>query len=859
MLGYEIGCLPDLSLSKYQVFADSGIAGMLEAQTQFLRQLHRVALLGHVGIHLVFDYDPGRAAGARLRILMLFSGVSVGDAYADKLDRVVRASGLSSYYDFRRVGDAAVPTASFRYRSRLSKRERFLQTVVDSKESYFYIVPNWEMNDEARLYSLLKLMESFNERCVYRVDLMVEPELNERIHHSFERPLSFLRNIGHHEAGLSERSRQTQNLRDPNADEALRQYEDWLGRVEASSMFRARILSFADDGEYCQLMLDAVMTEALSQGTGDIVVEDGRFSAGDALDTPVEALCSSDAPRAMRAWSSTYLIEEAAAVTRLPVLFDGEAVELPKETDARQGSDGMLLGADANGHEVRVPFGLIPKHMFIAGVPGSGKTNTMLHLADALWNTEIVGDDGVPCRSHIPFLVLEPAKREYRELALFDIPELIVFSPSAVTDFPLRINPFEFPLGLTLSEHIGKLCEVFEGAFPIASPAPFILDRAIQTVYEHKGWSVRDVNTGAKPYPTMTELYEQFERELAQTNYDSEIRGNIQSVLEMRIGSLLRREKKDIFDAERSSLSPEEWLERPVIIELEALGEGPANFVTLLLCTLIRETLKVNPRKDPGKSVRHVIFLEEAHNLIAPEAQSQDGMDSNPKVAATAFIVKMLAEVRALREGIIIADQLPTAMAPEVIKNTNVKLVHRLTSADDRELVGGTMAASGFQMERMATYTSGEALCSYEKLLRPFEMRVSLVEQHGIDTPDDGQLYELMLAKPGFCALRSRDEAYAWNGIRQRAAALAQQEKKAIEGLGKLDLGHARFADMEQYVATCSRVQTGLERMRSRLIYESHVVERRYGRGEGHDDLIAAIAEIGSRHRACVEKLISCC
>ena len=38
----------------------------------------------------------------------------------------------------------------------------------------------------------------------------------------------------------------------------------------------------------------------------------------------------------------------------------------------------------------------------------------------------------------------------------------------------------------------------------------------------------------------------------------------------------------------------------------------------------------------------------------------------------------MLAEVRALREGIIIADQLPTAMAPEVIKNTNIKLIHRL-------------------------------------------------------------------------------------------------------------------------------------------------------------------------------------
>lgn len=192
----------------------------------------------------------------------------------------------------------------------------------------------------------------------------------------------------------------------------------------------------------------------------------------------------------------------------------------------------------------------------------------------------------------------------------------------------------------------------------------------------------------------------------------------------MRIGSLLRREMKDIFDVKHSTFSPEEWLKHPVIVELESLGEGPANFVTLLLCTLIRETLKASPRADEEKVVRHIIFIEEAHNLIAPEAQVASGQDSNPKIAATAYIVKMLAEVRALREGIIIADQLPTAMAPEVIKNTNIKLIHRLTSIDDRQLIGSTMSASGIQLEHVAVYRPGEALMSYEGLQRPFELRI---------------------------------------------------------------------------------------------------------------------------------------
>lgn len=83
----------------------------------------------------------------------------------------------------------------------------------------------------------------------------------------------------------------------------------------------------------------------------------------------------------------------------------------------------------------------------------------------------------------------------------------------------------------------------------------------------------------------------------------------------------------------------------------------------------------------------------------------------------------------------------------DVIKNTNVKIVHRLLSGDDRGLVGSTMAASEFQLERIATYLPGQALITYEGLLRPFEIRVCNLEGHGLETPNDVQLYELMNQK----------------------------------------------------------------------------------------------------------------
>lgn len=830
MLIYKMVNIPDITLGKYQIIADSGIEGFLKCQNQFIKQLYRVALLGNISIHYFVDYDPSKNTGMKTSIYLCFN--SENNSYNEKIRKVISASDVSKYFGLIEDTSLILDMQEYKCRAMMSKKERILQTAINNEEKYFYIVPNWEINSEARLYSLFKIMQAFDKKCCYRVDLYIEKGMEEQIHHNFEKPLSYLRNTLGNQRGLSELSKIQRERRDPNADEALQQYEEWIKSVDSSPVFLGRICSFSNDQDYCQILLDSVISEGVKKGNGSIKVENGLFSRGEMIDK-YEPADSENVPRTMKCWTTTFTLEEIATTMRFPVLYEGEEIELQKETAALQEKSGMVIGHDLKQYEVKLPLDLIPKHMFVCGVPGSGKTNTMLHLASSLW------------KEKIPFLVLEPAKREYRELALFDIPELIIFSPAACTDFPLHLNPFEFPKGLTLSEHIGKLCQVFEGAFPIAPPAPFILDRAIQRIYENHGWSVKDINTGAKDYPMISELYTQFEKELKNTNYDSEIRGNIQSVLEMRIGSLLRREMKEIFDVPKSTIEPEKWLKYPIIIELEALGEGPANFVTLLLCTLIRETLKVNPMNDRDKIVRHVIFIEEAHNLIAPEAQVKDGQDSNPKIAATAFIVKMLAEVRALREGIIIADQLPTAMAPEVIKNTNVKLVHRLTAGDDRALIGNTMSASSLQIENMAIYTKGQALLTYEKLLRPFEMQVCMVKEHGEKTPDDKRLFECMVKKPVYFELRKKEEEEKFNHIRQKALEIIEIENKCNESLEKTNILGMTQAEFEKWLGTNVDTEKELLMLRKGIAYECEMLLDVFFDSARKQNLLECINEMG--------------
>lgn len=855
MLIYKVESIPDLTLNKYEVFADSGIEGMIKAQTQFIRQLYRAALLGDISIHFLFDYNPKRPEGNKIGITLLLNSSSGHSVYFDKLRKLIKASSISKYFKFNEVDETELSNAHYSHMCIMRKKERYLQTAVDGEETYFYVVPNWKIKDDNRLYNIFKMMEAFDTPCCYRVDLFTEKDLEDLIHKSFESPLTYLRNITNQDGGLSEYSKHHSKKKDPNSDEALRQYEDWLKAIDTAPTFLCRVCSFTEnDKEYCQLLVDSAISECLETGNGTYKVCDGNFTCVEGIDSIPDRQysCDENAPKSMERWPITFTLDEVAALARFPVLYDGESIELPKETSAVHSKHGIILGNDSNEYPVRIPLELLPKHMFVCGVPGAGKTNTMLHIANNLWNFEVTGKDGQAEKLHIPFLVLEPAKREYRELAMFDIPELIVFSPSACTDFPIKLNPFEFPVGLTLSEHIGKLCQVFEGAFPIPAPTPFILDRAIQTIYEKHDWNVKDINTGSKTYPTISELYEQFAEELDKTNYDGEMKGNIRSVLEVRIGSLLRREMKEMFDVPKSTISPEEWLKLPVIIELEALGEGPANFVTLLLCTLIREALKVNPMADKERPVRHVIFIEEAHNLIASESQADKPEDSNPKIAATAFIVKMLAEVRALREGIIIADQLPTAMAPEVIKNTNIKLVHRLTSQDDRQLVGSTMSASPLQLENMATYEPGYALLTYEDLLRPFDIKVCELPEHGGKTPTDNRLYELMMNEKlhsVYVGLRRREEQEKWETIKKDIQSLARRCEKLTKQLIDFSFDNMTVAEVEKVADTINDNCTKMVVHRNQLSTQVRNLSFQFIPKEKKAQALEVIAEIGTSYK----------
>ena len=69
----------------------------------------------------------------------------------------------------------------------------------------------------------------------------------------------------------------------------------------------------------------------------------------------------------------------------------------------------------------------------------------------------------------------------------------------------------------------------------------------------------------------------------------------------------------------------------------------------------------------------------------------------------------MLAEIRAYGEGVVIAEQIPAKLVPDAIKNTALKVLHRLPAADDSQLVGATMNLDADQSRQVVSMPPGEA------------------------------------------------------------------------------------------------------------------------------------------------------
>ena len=732
VLCFQLKEIPDLSLNKYQSLADTGVDGILVRHTNFLRLWHGICTEAKVSLHLLLCFDSDLLEGERLQLYLFLNG---DEQNIKTIKPLMKQTALSDFYHFE---ECAMPDLRFKAGATLIKKERvanIYHELSDTVRSFHY-VPEWEMNENCRAFDLYRMLTTVSlcdgekSLSAYRIDLY-PADIADTTQFSVTEISKIIN--GEHDIQLVSSSSSRQ---DGYARTVLKEYESWLTKVNATPVFRCNIYAFAKTGFHAKMILNSIGSEAITSGDYCLVPirEDAQkgYCTTSRMADEASTYCVYPKEAQMKHWSTSFTLEEAAPFFRLPALYDGETIEMLKETAPRNEKNGLFLGRDEHGYPVTFPIEDLCRHAFFTGMPGAGKTNTMLHLISELK------------KKKIPFLVMEPAKKEYRELLVNpENHDVVLFSPHLMSHFTLRMNPFSFVKGIRLSEHISALMEVFQGTFVLEGATYKFLSSSIQKAYEDLGWDIEDINGDVNySYPTMQDVYDKLEIEINNSSYDGELKGNLRSFLQVRLGGLMERDAGELYNTPISTVEPEKWLNLSAVVELETLPEHAKNFFVLLVCHYILQSLRVHPKDN--KTLRHVLFIEEAHNIISPSTM-QSGSDSvDPKISATQYIVKMLAEVRALKEAIVIADQLPTALAVEVTKNTGLKLVHRLTAQDDREQIGTAISASSVQLEQMTTFSKGKALIHHEKTQKPFVIQVEkwVKSDHSIDFGNDKELFK---------------------------------------------------------------------------------------------------------------------
>lgn len=406
-----------------------------------------------------------------------------------------------------------------------------------------------------------------------------------------------------------------------------------------------------------------------------------------------------------------------------------------------------------------IEFGLseedLNKHTFVCGITGSGKTNTV---------------KGILEKVDKPFMVIEPAKKEYRNLQK----DVSVYTLGRPEINCIKLNPFYIMPGISPQQHIDLLKDLFCASFALYGPMPYILEKCLYNIYTKKGWNltlgfhpclvgdngnidlfdegiVKDkysVKAHKYLFPTMQDLKDEVDNYIEnEMTYEGEVKGNIRSAIKARIDSLCVGAKGFMFNT-YDITDFDELFNGNVVLELEGLADdGDKAFSLGLLIIYVNEYRQLKKEVGEVNGLEHILVIEEAHRLLKNVSTENNEDMGNPKGKAVEHFTNMLAEMRSYGQGVIVAEQIPSKLAPDVIKNSSNKIIHRIVALDDQEAVANTIGVSADNAIYLGNQKTGYALCHKEGMVQPVIVKILEIKKKNIS---DTKLYKKEIEKKLF-------------------------------------------------------------------------------------------------------------
>lgn len=379
---------------------------------------------------------------------------------------------------------------------------------------------------------------------------------------------------------------------------------------------------------------------------------------------------------------------------------------------------GSVLGAaDEPVHRFSVTRETLNRHTLVAGATGSGKSQTVRHLLEQLHTLGV------------PWLVIEPAKAEYAAMAGRTGAPVAVIRPGDPDAVPVGMNPLEPEPGFPLQTHVDLVRALFLAAFDAVEPFPQVLSHALIRCYTDLGWDLvlsEPRIPGRSPrYPKLGDLQQTALEVVDAIGYGREVADNVRGFIDVRLAALRLGTPGRFFDG-GYRLDISALLNADTVIEIEDVGtDTDKAFLIGVVLIRIAEHLRIHRNETSAGTYRlaHVTVIEEAHRLLR---RAEPG---SPTAHAVELFTALLAEIRAYGEGIVVAEQIPTKITPDIVKNTALKIVHRLPAADDRDLVGTTMNLDSQQSRHVVSLPPGRAVAFTDGMDRPIRIDIPLGEE----------------------------------------------------------------------------------------------------------------------------------
>lgn len=382
----------------------------------------------------------------------------------------------------------------------------------------------------------------------------------------------------------------------------------------------------------------------------------------------------------------------------------GRNLNNKKGLNSNQTTDQLRVGflshlGNVSTKEVTLDMAELSKHVFVTGSTGSGKSNTVYLLAQGLLD------------SGKNVLVIEPTKGDYRKV-FGGRKDVTVYGTRSDERNLLTLNPFAFPVGVKVVEHVERLIEIFGVCWPMYAAMPAVLKDSILNAYKACGWNLKNsICLYGKLFPTIPDVVKQLKLIVKSTDYSADTKGDYIGALQTRLESLTNGVYASMFSSS-ASVPYEDLYDKNVIIDLHRIGSSETRSLLMGLLILGLTEWRMSGNEDEmDQDLHHVTILEEAHCILPRVSKQQSQEGANVVGKSVEMIASAIAEMRTYGESFIIVDQSPSAVDEAAIRNTNTKIIMNLPDGNDREIAGKSIALTKeAQILEIARLSTGEAI-----------------------------------------------------------------------------------------------------------------------------------------------------